>query len=179
MSYFGHFAFFGKVLSGTLFCLFVFTLCAAGQAPGTPARVLDSASLRTDGGLTTVTFQVAAGRLKVFLPDDVRSGDTISGIVIAEPAGNDDTEKAKNAIVLQGLSVFLGDQKTVTPESGPKFTWIPKSPSPAAPSRYIIRISEILPSQNAPAVYATMYTGGRRPHRRFSLYPCLARTGAR
>jgi len=176
MSYFEHFAFSGKVVSGTIFCLFVFVIYAAGQAPGTPARVLDSASLRTDGGLTTVTFNVAAGRLKVFLPDDTRSGDTISGTVTTEPAGNDEAEKAKNAIVLLGLSVFLGDQKTVTPESGPKFTWIPKSPNPASPSRYIIRISEILPSQNAPAVYATMYTAGPPSPPSFNI-PAIGQTG--
>jgi hypothetical protein len=175
MSYFGRFAFFGKAFTGALFSLFVFTLCAAGQAPGTPAPVMDSASLRTDGGLTTVTFNVAAGRLKVFLPDDVRSGDTISGVVITEPAGSDETEKARNAIVLHGLSVFLGDQK-VAPESGPKFTWIPKSPNPAAPSRYIIRISEILPSQNAPAVYSTMHTGGPPPPPVFTI-PLIGQNG--
>jgi hypothetical protein len=159
MSYFGPFEFSEKILPGAVFCLFVLVMCAAGQAPGTTAAVMDSASLRTDGGMTTVTFSVAAGRLKVFLPDDMRSGDTISGTVVAEPAGSDETEKAKNAIVLKSLTVYL-DQKTVTPESGPKFTWIPKSPNPAAPSKYIIRISEILPSQNAPAVYARLYPIG-------------------
>lgn len=176
MSYFGHFAFPGKVLPGPLFYLFVFVMCAAGQAPGTPAPVMDSANLRTDGGMTTVTFNLAAGRLKVFLPDDIRSGDTISGIVTTEPAGNDGTEKAKNAIVLQALSVFLGDQKTITPESGPKFTWIPKSPNPAAPSRYVIRISEIIPSQNAPAVYATMYMAGPPSPSAYNI-PVLGQTG--
>jgi len=176
MSYFGQFAFSGKVLTGVQFCLFVFVMCAAGQAPGTPAPVMDSASLRTDGGMTTVTFSVAAGRLKVFLPDDVRSGDTISGTVTMEPAGSDDTEKAKNAVVLQSLSVFLGDQKAVTPESGPKFTWIPRSPSPGAPVRYIIRISEILPSQNAPAVYATMYAAGPPSPSAYTI-PVLGQTG--
>jgi hypothetical protein len=159
MSYFGHFAFPGKLLSGTIFCLFVFVMCAAGQAPGTAAPVLDSASLRTDGGMTTVTFSLAAGRIKVFLPDDIRSGDTISGMVVAEPAGGDEAEKAKNTGVLKSLTVYI-DQKAVTAESGPKFTWLPKSPNPAAPSRYIIRISEMLPSQNAPAVYARLYPVG-------------------
>lgn len=177
MSYSGRFAFFGKVLTGALVCLFVFVMCAAGQPPGTAiAPVMDSASLRTDGGLTTVTFNVAAGRLKVLLPDDVRSGDTISGTVIAEPAGNDETEKAKNAVVLLGLSVFLGDQKTVTAESDPTFTWIPKSPNPTAPSRYIIRISEILPSQNAPAVYSTMYATGPPSPTDFSI-PAFGQNG--
>jgi hypothetical protein len=176
MSYFGHFTFPGKILPGAIFCMSVFVMCAAGQAPGTPAPVMDSASLRTDGGMTTVTFNVAAGRLKVFLPDEIRSGDTISGTVTTEPAGNDETEKAKNTVVLQGLSIFLGDQKTVTPESGPKFTWIPKSPSPAAPSRYIIRISEILPSQNAPAVYARMYPVGTPSPSAYTI-PVLGQTG--
>jgi hypothetical protein len=175
MSYFGHFAFSGKVLSGPIFCLFVFVMCIAGQAPGTAAPVMDSASLRTDGGMTTVTFAVAAGRIKVFLPDDIRSGDTISGMVVSEPAGGDEAEKAKNTGVLKSLTVYI-DQKAVTAESGPKFIWIPKSPNPAAPSRYIIRISEILPSQNAPAVYARLYPVGT-PSPPAYIIPSLGQNG--
>jgi hypothetical protein len=112
--------------------------------------------LRTNDGLTTVTFNVAAGRIKLFLPDDITSGDTISGTVITEPAGSDEAEKAKNATVLKTLTVFL-DQTAITPDSGPKFSWTPRPPTP---NRYIIRLSEILPSQNAPAVYAQLYPVG-------------------
>jgi hypothetical protein len=175
MSYFGHFAFPGKVLPGAMLCLFVFVMCAAGQSPGTTAPVMDSASLQTDRGMTTVTFNVAAGRLKVFLPDEIRSGDTISGMVVAEPAGGDEAEKEKNTGILKSLTVYI-DQKAVTSESGPKFTWIPKSPNPAAPYRYIIRISEILPSQNAPAVYARLYPVGTPSPQAYAI-PVLGQTG--
>jgi hypothetical protein len=137
---------------------------------------MESADLRTDAGLTTITFNVDAGRIKVFLPDDVRSGDTISGTVVAEPAGGDEAERTKNAGLLNKITVYLSDQKMFTPDNGPKFTWLPKLSNPTAPSRYIVRISDISPSRAGPAVYASMYTAGTPPPPAFHL-PVLGQNG--
>lgn len=158
MSKSGYFAFLGKVLSGILLLTGLLVFHASGQGPAT-----DSASLRTEAGITTVTFSVEAGRIRVYVPDDIRPGDTISGTVSLEPAGSDDAERSKNTGVLSKITVYLGDEKTVIPENGPKFTWVPRDPNPSAPSRYIIRISDISPSRVGPAVYAPLYQVGGPP----------------
>ena len=43
------------------------------------------ANVTAEGGLTRVEFTSSAGRITVFLPDDLRAGDVISGTVIPEP----------------------------------------------------------------------------------------------
>lgn len=43
------------------------------------------ANVTTEGGLARVEFTSSAGRITVFLPDDLRVGDVISGTVIPEP----------------------------------------------------------------------------------------------
>lgn len=42
-------------------------------------------SVTTEGGLARVEFTSSAGRITVFLPDDLRAGDAISGTVVPEP----------------------------------------------------------------------------------------------
>lgn len=42
-------------------------------------------NVTNDGGLARVEFTSSAGRITVFLPDDLRAGDTISGTVVPEP----------------------------------------------------------------------------------------------
>jgi uncharacterized RDD family membrane protein YckC len=44
------------------------------------------ANVTAEGGLTRVEFTSSAGRITVFLPDDLRAGDVISGTVIPRAA---------------------------------------------------------------------------------------------
>lgn len=60
---------------------------------------------RTSGGVRTATFETAAGRVTVYLPDDMRAGDTISGTVIAEPSGQGGTGNDKKTGELSGYVV--------------------------------------------------------------------------
>jgi hypothetical protein len=72
------------------------------------------------------------GDVRVFLPDDMAAGDTISGTVMAEPKGNTEEERAKNRDTLQGFVVEIGEQKV--PVSKGVFKWV----VPATPK--LIRI---------------------------------------
>ena len=47
-------------------------------------------------GLTTTIFNLPAGIIKVYLPDDISPGDVISGAIIAKAAGGNKKEIAKN-----------------------------------------------------------------------------------
>ncbi len=66
-------------------------LAAALSFSGQDLKPGDSA-VSTNGGLTTVTFATDAGKLKLYLPEDMAAGDTISGTVSAEPNGTNATK---------------------------------------------------------------------------------------
>ena len=62
---------------------------------------------KTTGGLRTMTFDTPEGKIKIYLPDDMAAGDTISGTVIAEPSGTDAEERRENTDELNGYVVEL------------------------------------------------------------------------
>lgn len=80
------------------------------------------ASQSAANGLNTVSFDLAAGKVKVFLPDDMRAGDTISGTVSAEPRGSTDADRAANQGVLNGMVIDLDGEKKI-PVSERSFRW--------------------------------------------------------
>ncbi len=68
----------------------------------------------TNWGLHTTTFTTAEGKIKVNFPDDMAAGDTISGTVIAEPAGTTLEERERNSYELNGYVVEVeAEDKTV------------------------------------------------------------------
>lgn len=66
----------------------------------------------TDWGLHTTTLETEHGNIKVHLPDDISSGDTLSGTVVAEPAGTTVAERQKNTDTLSGYVVEVEGKKT-------------------------------------------------------------------
>ena len=95
---------------------------AAGQSAGTP-------------GLSTTPLSVPAGTIRIYLPDDMAAGDTISGTVVAEPAGRSERERNANQSVLEGYVVDVGPKKTSV--RGRVVTWIVPAAATAAP--FILR----------------------------------------
>lgn len=86
------------------------TVCATGlRAQDTPS----SQQVRTEkqAGLTVTTFVAPQGSVKVYLPDDMAPGDTISGIVLTEPAGPSGVEREQNAVALNLMVVQFGSQR--------------------------------------------------------------------
>src|SRR5258708_4303432 len=67
-----------------------------------------NANVKTVGGLTIVTFPLNPGTITVNLPDDIRAGDTISGVVMPEPKGGTEDERNKNRDVLNGFVIEIG-----------------------------------------------------------------------
>lgn len=60
-------------------------------------------TITSQKGLTTVTFNVPEGKITIYLPDDIRSGDIISGTVSAEPGGKNAKQVQKKGINLPGI----------------------------------------------------------------------------
>lgn len=80
-----------------------------------------SPSKVSPGGVSETLLNVAAGRVRIYLPDDIRPGDTISGSVTAEPTGKTDAERAKNSAELRGYVVEIaGAQQNAWEQAGKK-----------------------------------------------------------
>ncbi len=100
--------------------------------------------ITTEGGLRTIIFVNPSGLVKVFLPEDIAAGDTISGTVTIEPIGKDNQERSNNQKVLNGYAIDLGNGVSTSVEKQ-TFIWTPRPGRPSTESKYItIRIVEIL-----------------------------------
>ena len=81
-------------------------------------------TISSQKGLNTVVFPTQYGDVKVYVPDDVRSGDVISGTVIAEPKGNNTRQTEKNLAELVKYSVSIDGNKYAVSEKPALFKWI-------------------------------------------------------
>src|SRR5882724_4803775 len=77
--------------------LFVSLVCSLLISLPTAQQVASQSPAPAQGGVNTTTLKTPRGRVRIDLPNDMAAGDTISGTVIAEPAGKDEKEKQKNA----------------------------------------------------------------------------------
>lgn len=93
-------------------------IAIATKTPFDPrAAAQNSAGYRVDSssadGLYITTFTTPQGVIKINLPDDMAAGDTISGTVTAEPAGQNDGEKAQNLAELKRHVLVMEGQQTL------------------------------------------------------------------
>jgi hypothetical protein len=72
----------------------------------------DPVTNERSGGLNITTFGTLHGTVTVNLPDDLASGDTISGTVIAEPKESIGGQPAKDQDEIKGYVVEIADQTT-------------------------------------------------------------------
>ena len=102
-------------------------VCLVPPVPGTPCvprldmKLLDAptrtappqgkVSVDSQNGATTYRFSSNEGNILVYLPTDIRAGDTISGLVVADPAGKTDAERQKNGDTLSGQVVEIENVK--------------------------------------------------------------------
>jgi hypothetical protein len=70
-----------------------------------------SQTISSQKGLTTAVFNTPSGTIKVYLPDDIRQGDVISGRVVAEPEGKNEKQLARNLAELVKYSIGLNGEK--------------------------------------------------------------------
>ncbi|MBI2487925.1 MAG: SPOR domain-containing protein [Deltaproteobacteria bacterium] len=62
-------------------------------------------------GLYITTFETPKGSIKVYLPDGLAAGDTISGTVILEPEGGTEEQNSRNRNELSGYFIELEKEK--------------------------------------------------------------------
>jgi hypothetical protein len=95
---------------------------AYGNAPSSePLREIeDHPALHED--VEQLNFATQFGSIAVFLPSDMRAGDTISGTVFVEPEGDTDAERQANAGRLSGYAIDVGGAQTRVGEHIVRFT---------------------------------------------------------
>ena len=104
--------------------LMVVAALSLAQQPG-------AVTTETSFVIVTKTIQTPRGRIRVYLPADMAAGDTISGTVSAEPSGQTDKEKQRNAGELNGYVIELENQKS--PVSGGVIQRVHLAPAVSAP----------------------------------------------
>jgi hypothetical protein len=106
---------------GIVLCLFAFSL--AGKVPVTAGAQTQPVS--PANGLQVVTVDTPQGRVTIKLPDDIRTGDTISGTMTVEPKGATAEERAKNSTVVKSRVVRLLLTRARKPDEAPKTAQTP------------------------------------------------------
>ena len=86
--------------------------------------------ISSEKGLTTALFNMSQGVIKIYLPDDIRSGDIISGRIIAEPLGNNAKQVAKNLAELKKYSVSFSNEKFPVDNAGKPFQCVVNTDRP-------------------------------------------------
>lgn len=105
-------------LAGAALVAFGACLLAAATSAAGPAGTVVT---ETDRGLRTTTFRTDRGEVAVYLPDDLASGDTISGTVEARPSGRSAAATRRNGDRLEGYVVELEGHGTGVGSGG--LTW--------------------------------------------------------
>lgn len=77
---------------------------------------------KTEAGLLTLTFKTPQGKILVFLPADLRPGDTIVGSTSLEPAGRKDEDKDSNRALLVAYAFSLAGQTHSIQEASQKWS---------------------------------------------------------
>ncbi len=81
-----------------------------------------SSDTNTEWGVRSTTIKTESGTLTVNMPDDAALGDTISGTVVAEPAGETIEERQANMDTLEGYVVDTEDISSKVVEVEPEET---------------------------------------------------------
>ena len=81
----------------------------------------DGGDVQVSGGISTASFTTPEGKIQVHVSADAAPGDTISGVVLAEPAGKTSQEQQANLGTLTGLVVELEGQRTTVAQK--QYEW--------------------------------------------------------
>ncbi len=89
-----------------------------------PASITWAQTVSSQKGLITIIFKVSQGTVKVYLPDDIRPGDIISGTFRAEPSGKNAGQTGRNLAELRKYSLKIDGIKHIVTSDPETFKWI-------------------------------------------------------
>lgn len=93
------------------------------------APIIWAQTISNQKGLTIVSFSTPNGSVKIYLPDGIRSGDVISGTVIAEPSGKNNRQVKKNLSKLSGYLLLIEGKRFPINENASTIKWLVNSGS--------------------------------------------------
>lgn len=137
---------------------------SAAFLPAAPASSQVQPDADAAPGLTIVHLDARPGRVRVYLPDDMRAGDTISGTVTSDPAGRSDEQRQHNGDQLNGYVVEIEGVRAhraghmfsfIVPAAGASsLTLLSPDGRPAAPRTRIptIPVGATAPSSRLPVL---------------------------
>ena len=79
-----------------------------------PASIIWAQTVTQQKGLTTTVFNLPQGIIKVYLPDDIRPGDIISGSFVLEPSGGTEKQRQRSLDDLLKTKLKIGEPVTVS-----------------------------------------------------------------
>lgn len=88
-----------------------------------PASITRAQTITTQKGLQTAVFKNSFGIIKVYLPEDIRPGDMISGTILAEPNGKSSRQLEKNLSALTGYKINLDGAALAIQSKKTSFQW--------------------------------------------------------
>ncbi len=91
-----------------------------------PASITWAQTISSQKGLTTAIFPTQYGNIKIYLPDDIRPGEHITGSVTAIPLGKNAKQLEKSLSELKKIQLHI-DDKTLNLET---LNIIPDKPAP-------------------------------------------------
>lgn len=95
-----------------------------------PASITWAQTISSQKGLTTAIFPTQNGTVKIYLPDDIRPGDIISGSVIIEPAGKNAKQVEKSIAEIRKYQLKIDEQIyhfekwNIVPDKPIEFDWL-------------------------------------------------------
>lgn len=76
-----------------------------------PASITWAQTITSQKGLTTALFNTDYGIIKVYLPENIRPGELISGTIEAEPKGSNTRQIEKNLAELKKYTISFNNEK--------------------------------------------------------------------
>jgi hypothetical protein len=122
-------------------------------SPGLISKVIGqgqfSATPKIGDGLNTTVFDTPNGKISVNLPEDMAAGDTLTGTVIADAAGQTPEEKDQNEDELNGYVIEIRKAAEPAPEEPPEqLAQAPQTPNYPQTPQYNPPVDEPCPPED-------------------------------
>ena len=140
-----------------------------------PASITWAQNISSQKGLTTALFTTAQGNIKVYLPDDIKPGDVISGRIIVEPLGKNEKQVERNLSELKKYSININSEKFPVDNTGKPIQFVVHSDRPNTGQLELINASGVKTAQlSIPAAPKS----NRKPASDECMVPTHALTGS-
>ena len=109
--------------------------------------IIRAQKITQEKGLATAVFNLPQGNIKVYIPDDIRLRDVISGRVVAEPEGRNEKQIARNLAELTRYAIRLYGEKFTIENAAKTFRFTVPAGQPMQGSIDLMNATGTIPVQ--------------------------------